>query len=329
MKYLKGKFKRLIAGALSLLMLIGAVPTTAFAADNTISMSFGPAYQSDGTLICYQDSFTSPNGLTDGSAGGTQRRVIIYGDGEEAFCIQPGVPLNTGDQLTANASEAWNALSSAQKEAVKLALAYGKPGNSSELSGSGDSQYIATQMVVWEFVNGWRSTKTYERTNDSVYNALCKGGANAEVAKVYKQIISGIQKHDVTPSFANGKTYDMDFADGQYTLTLKDSNKVLSDYKITCSNENIKIVKDGNSVKLVSNVVIDKDVKVTLTKSSKISASAKLVAYGSSTRQDTVIGVERPDDVVATFKVSTPAGTMELVKTSEDGVVEGIQMIRM
>ena len=79
----------------------------------------------DGTLICYQDSFTSPNGLTDGSAGGTQRRVIIYGDGEEAFCIQPGVPLNTGDQLTANASEAWNALSSTQKEAVKLALAYG------------------------------------------------------------------------------------------------------------------------------------------------------------------------------------------------------------
>ena len=325
--FMKGKFKRVLAGLLSLVMMPGIVPTTVFAADNTISMSFGPAYQSDGTLICYQDSFTSPNGLTDGSAGGTQRRVIIYGDGEEAFCIQPGVPLNTGDQLTANASEAWNELSSTQREAVKLALAYGKPGNSSNLSGSGDSQYIATQMVVWEFVNGWRNTKTYERTNDSVYNALCKGGANAEVATVYKQIISGMQKHDVTPSFANEKTYDMNFSDGQYTLTLKDSNKVLSDYKVTCSNENIKIVKDGNSVKLVSNVVIDKDVKVTLTKSSKISASAKLVAYGSSTRQDTVIGVERPDDVVATFKVSTPAGTMELVKTSEDGVVEGIQMI--
>ena len=325
--FMKGKFKRVLAGLLSLVMMAGIVPTTAFAADNTISMSFGPAYQSDGTLICYQDSFTSPNGLTDGSAGGTQRRVIIYGDGEEAFCIQPGVPLNTGDQLTANASEAWNKLSSTQREAVKLALAYGKPGNSSNLSGSGDSQYIATQMVVWEFVNGWRNAKTYERTNDSVYNALCKGGANAEVATVYKQIISGMQKHDVTPSFANGKTYDMNFSDGQYTLTLKDSNKVLSDYKVTCSNENIKIVKDGNCVKLVSNVVIDKDVKVTLTKSSKISASAKLVAYGSSTRQDTVIGVERPDDVIATFKVSTPAGTMELVKTSEDAVVEGIQMI--
>ena len=132
MKFLKGKFKRLIAGALSLVMMAGAAPTTAFAADNTISMSFGPAYQSDGTLICYQDSLTSQNGLTDGSAGGTQRRVIIYGDVEEAYCIQPGVPLNTGDQLTANASEAWNALSISQRKSVKLALAYGKPGNAAE-----------------------------------------------------------------------------------------------------------------------------------------------------------------------------------------------------
>ena len=327
MKFLKGKFKRVIAGALSLFMLVGVVPTTAFAADNTISMSFGPAYQSDGTLICYQDSFTSPNGLTDGSSGGTQRRVIIYGDGEEAFCIQPGVPLNTGDQLTANASEAWNALSGAQRSAIKLALAYGKPGNSSGLAGSGDSQYIATQMVVWELVNGWRSTSSYERTNNSVYNALCKNGANNEVATAYKQIVAGMQSHKITPSFATGKTYDMDFADGQYTLTLKDSNKVLSDYKISCSDENVKIVREGNKITIFSKVVLDKDVKITVTKSSKISSSAKLVAYGSSTRQDTIIGVERPDDVTATFKISTPAGNMELVKTSEDGIVEGIQMI--
>lgn len=327
MNLMKGKFKRLIAGALSLLMLAGAMPTTAFAADNTISMSFGPAYQSDGTLICYQDSFTSPNGLTDGSAGGTQKRVIIYGDGEEAFCIQPGVPLNTGDQLTANASEAWNDLGSAKREAIKLALAYGKPGNSSGLSGSEDSKYIATQMVVWELVNEWRSTSSYERTNNSVYNALCKGGANSEVATAYKQIVAGMQSHKITPSFASGKTYDMDFADGQYTLTLKDSNKVLSDYKISCADENVKIVRDGNKITISSKVVLDKDVKITVTKSSKISSSAKLVAYGSATRQDTIIGVERLDDVKATFKISTPAGTMELVKKSEDGIMEGIQMI--
>ena len=40
MKFLKGKFKRVIAGALSLLMLVGVVPTTAFAADNSFALFF-------------------------------------------------------------------------------------------------------------------------------------------------------------------------------------------------------------------------------------------------------------------------------------------------
>lgn len=325
--FMKGKFKRVLAGLLSLVMMAGIVPTTAFAAGSTVSMSFAPMYQSDGTLICYHDVFTSPNGLSSGSTDGTHRRVAIYADGEEAYCIQPGVPLNTGDELTANASETWKALSGGQREAIKLALAYGKSGNSSNLSGSSGSKYVATQMIVWEFVNGWRNTKTYERTNNSIYQAFCKDGHNSEVAKVYKEIITEIQKHDVTPSFANGKTYDMNFADGQYSLTLKDSNKVLADYKISCSDSDVKVVRDGNAIKLVSNKVIDKDAKITLKKSSSIPASATLVAYGHSTQQDVIVGVEKPDDVVATFKVSTPAGTMELVKTSEDGVVEGVQLV--
>ncbi len=81
MSLLKGKIKRVIAGALSLLMLAGAMPTTALAAGNTVSMSFGPTYQSDGTLICYHGSFTSPNGLGSGSSDGTINRKYIYADG--------------------------------------------------------------------------------------------------------------------------------------------------------------------------------------------------------------------------------------------------------
>lgn len=324
--FMKGKMKRIMAGLLSLVMMMGIMPTSAFAAGSTVSMSFGSAYQSDGTLICYHDVFTSPNGLSSGSTDGTHRRSVIYADGEEAFCIQPGVPLNTGDTLTANASETWKALSNGQREGIKMVLAYGKPGNSKNLSGSEGSQYVATQMLVWEFVNGWRDTSSYERTNNSIFNAFCKDGHNSEVAKVYKEIVSEIQMHNVTPSFANGKTYEMDFANGQYILTLKDSNKVLADYKISCADENVKVTRNGNSIQLVSNTVIDGNVKITFSKSSSIPASATLVAYGHSTQQDVVYGVERPDDVTASFKVNTPEGTLVLKKTSEDGVISGIQM---
>ena len=79
--FMKGKFKRVLAGLLSLVMMAGIVPTTVFAAGSTVSMSFAPMYQSDGTLICYHDVFTSPNCLSSGSTYGTHRRVAIYADG--------------------------------------------------------------------------------------------------------------------------------------------------------------------------------------------------------------------------------------------------------
>ena len=46
----------------------------------------------------------------------------MYVDGDDAFCIQPGVPLRTGNTLKKNSSETWNALSSSQKKAVGLTL---------------------------------------------------------------------------------------------------------------------------------------------------------------------------------------------------------------
>ena len=48
--------------------------------------------------------------------------VIEYVAGDDAFCIQPGVPLRTGNPLKKNSSETWNALSSSQKKAVGLTL---------------------------------------------------------------------------------------------------------------------------------------------------------------------------------------------------------------
>lgn len=41
--------------------------------------------------------------------------------------------------------------------------------------------------------------------------------------------------------------------------------------------------------------------------------------------QDLVTGVENADTVAAYINVETPTGTIALKKTSEDGVVEGIQ----
>ncbi len=56
-----------------------------------------------------------------------------------------------------------------------------------------------------------------------------------------------------------------------------------------------------------------------------VSSSAKLIAYGDPNLQDLVTGVENADTVAAYINVETPTGTIALKKTSEDGIVEGIQ----
>ena len=185
MKTIKGKGRKLLAAALSLLMLVGLLPVSAFAAGSSVTVTFAYLYQSDGSQIMYQDTFVGTHAV-NGGAG--HPAVQIYADGEEAYCIEPGEHLLTGDVLTENASEAWNSLGSAKQEAIKMALAFGKPGNAGGLIGSGDAKHLATQMIVWEFVCGYRDAASYALLDNCIYNAFCKNGANAEVAASYNAI---------------------------------------------------------------------------------------------------------------------------------------------
>lgn len=319
----KSKIRRLAAGIFSALLMVSAIPAQAFAAGSTVTISFAYMYQSDGSQILYQDSFPGTHG-TDGGAG--KPMTQIYANGEEAYCIEPGESLHTGDSLTANASDAWNQLGSAKQKAVKMALALGKPGNADSLSGSGDSQHLATQMVAWEFICNYRNTRTYERTDDCIYEAFCKNGANPEVAANYNTIVKAIKNWEVTPSFADGSTYKMKWKDGSYSLSITDQNGVLSGFSISSSDSHVKISKSGNTITLTSDQYLAKNPTITLTKSSDISGSAVLIPYGSPTLQDIVTGVAKLENVTASFQVNTLGGTLKLVKTSEDGVVSGVKM---
>ena len=176
LKTFKGKGRKLLAAVLSLLMLVGLLPVSAFAAGSSVTVTFAYLYQSDGSQIMYQDTFVGTHAV---SGGAGHPAVQIYADGEEAYCIEPGEHLLTGDVLTENASEAWSNLGYTKQEAIKMALAFGKPGNAGGLIGSGDAKHLATQMIVWEFVCGYRDAASYALLDNCIYNAFCKNGANA------------------------------------------------------------------------------------------------------------------------------------------------------
>ena len=130
-------FQRAAALALAAVTALSVMPaTTAFAAGDIGTISFTHTYDSSGNAMRYNSS-ASIGGYTAGGTG--EYKYRMYVDGEDAFCIQPGVPLKTGNTLKKASSDTWNALSANQKKAVGLALLYGYQGNKNNLSGSDDA----------------------------------------------------------------------------------------------------------------------------------------------------------------------------------------------
>ena len=327
---IRGLFKKAAAFVMAAVTALSIMPATAFAAGDIGTISFSHTYDSNGNAMRYNSS-ANIGGYTAGGTGNYKYRMFV--DGENAFCIQPGVPLKTGNTLKKASSDTWNALSANQKKAVGLALLYGYQGNRNSLSGSDDEKWLATQTLVWEFVTGCReATGSYNQTSTTVYSMhFGSNYANSGARAVYDQIVAMLREHNTIPSFMSGGkndiTKELAYKDGKYTLTFTDSNGVLSDYAFSSSDSKVSVSKSGNKLTISSAKAFDGTVRITATRNNMpiVSSSAKLIAYGDPNLQDLVTGVENADTVAAYINVETPTGTIALKKTSEDGIVEGIQ----
>lgn len=160
-------FQRAATLALAAVTALSAVPAiTAFAVGDIGTISFTHTYDGAGNTIRYNFS-VNIGGHTAGGTG--EYKYRMYVDGETAFCLQPGVPLKTGNTLAKASSNAWNALSAEQRKAVGLALLYWYQGNSGNLSGSDDEKWLATQTLVWEFITECRNAASpYSQTSTTV-----------------------------------------------------------------------------------------------------------------------------------------------------------------
>ena len=329
------KFRRLFKKAAATLMAavtaLSVLPaTTAFAAGDIGTISFAHTYDSSGNAMRYNSSAVF-DGYTAGGTGEYKYRMFV--DGENAFCIQPGVPLKTGNTLKKASSDTWNALSANQKKAVGLALLYGYQGNRSHLSGSDDEKWLATQTLVWEFVTGCReATGSYKQNSTKAYSLhFGSNYPNSGAKAAYDQIVSLMAKHNTIPSFMSGGkndiTKELAYKDGKYSITLTDKNGVLSDYSFSSSDGNVKVSRSGDKLTISSAAAVSGSVRITAKRNGvpTVSNSAKMIAYGDPNLQDLVTGVENADTVAAYLNIETPTGTIALKKTSEDGVVGGIQ----
>lgn len=324
------KFTRITALLLVVAVIFGTMftlPVSAASGDK-VTITFDFCYDSTGNIIKFQQTTVS-----DGYTVGTPSEELckIFADGKEAYCIEPGHTLYSGNTLTESASTVWKNLGSAKQKAINLALLYGKPGSGKNLSGTEDQKWVATQLIVWEFVSGCRNTADgYKCTNTKFIDGICAGGANPGVKSVYNAISKSLANYLTVPSFASAiaskaETYEMKYTDGKYTLTLTDSNSILSDFSFKTTS-GISVSKSGNKLTLTSTSPVNDVVTFNSAKSMPDVGKTVLVPYGDVTLQDVISGVENDADPIrAYFKVKTSSGNLKLVKTSEDGNVANIE----
>ena len=366
---MKAKTKRVVTAMLAVVMLLTTLlPLTASAADVTMDLNnchvswdytltdedgntFSAAYGLRAADDIYFNKGFSPylsrmhdytakrSGLTGNKSDWVYGKDYVY-----CFCIERGIPLPDNTEYAGSADadhgDKYKRLTENQKDLLKLALTYGYP-NRVGLQTSKDANacYAATQLIVWQITMGFRSSAT--ELNDKTYPMSGYSGTMTEqytrnkyLKAYYDAILSDMARHYTRPSFTAytpgaAKTFELEYKNGKYTVTLTDSNNMLSDYYVSVSG-GVSASVSGNTLTITSTKPINDAVTVKLNRrvySTNMSTGFLIwsVPGKESVNQDMVSGVPADNDPVPSYlKVRTAAGSAKIVKVSEDGKVDGI-----
>ena len=293
------------------------------AAAATALITFDYVYDSAGQYVYYQHPFYYNGGPTGGNG---DMRLNDFANGQEAYCIEPGIMLAHGDVLRSDVIDVWNSFSYEQQNAIKLALLCGRDGNSSNLPGTPSCQQTATQMLLWEFVTGARQpSPPYARGNDEIYTCLVSNGQNAEIGQIYDTILSYMLSYMTLPSFMSAVSTtapqeELPYDGSTYSLTLTDTNNVIGNYSFSASDTAVSVEVSGNQLILRSVSPLSAPVTVVAIRNSAYTAASTFTPYGSTTRQDIVVGVEAVGGMTGYLTLKANRKEFRVAVTKEDGI---------
>ena len=189
----------------------------------------------------------------------------------------------------------------------------------------------ATQILIWEITMGLRSTTAPFTLNDARLKNIFYGTtAHAAFSQAYDEIEGRLARHFTVPSFASlvqsqAPTHLMSATSGGYSITLTDSNSVLSqDFDTFSVPSGVTAVKNGNSVTITATAaaLANGSVEISVT-GRKLNVSNLGQMIWTATNQQTVTTFsEAPDPVPVYFKLDAP-GSLTMTKTSPNNDVEG------
>ena len=356
---IKSKLKRVMSVALAAVIgvttfaNIGA--TTTFAATgektNVYMVDFPRDGDSNYSGVWGHSNLTLKNGWHTGSSTHTNLKAIGSYSGNIAYCIEPGVHLSEGQSMTQYDENYFNNITDNDEisgDEIRLfigrILQYGYQGTIStswrsqnEDAANSIAHAYATQLLVWETIVGER---------DSNFNHVSVSGCSSvkdvinanhplksKIFNYYNAMVSSIQSHTTVPSFCSkstgsAKTLELKWNGTNYSTTLTDTNGVLSKYSFSASIDGVSFSVNGNKLTVSMTTAPTKAFTIT----AKKNATRRGVVVWSegshgqnSSVQDVVSYAQKVSDPVSGFvKMKVSYGSCQIVKTSEDGKVDGI-----
>lgn len=323
---MKKHLKKLLSVMLAALLCFGIVPSSVFAAE----------YEYDGyiSMIDHNTRGYSLSSNLPAPFGGyhsnkfSELRINDLTAFRTAYCIQLGVATHTG--VGYDQSDDYAALTPDQKAMINTALTLGyNVETGTKYGGSAIDEYIATQILIWLIAHEQFGTG-YE---DQIVNEFT---VNSPAAKpIFYQLRENVVNYHTLPSFATDDpgavgayTHALKYneSNGKNETTLVDENNVLGDFSVSYPGVDFSI--SGNEL----HVSTAETEFGTITAQKRLPSSIPGVVTGGTKywlrdeyQNVVTFDVEgSAEPVKCYFSLEIKAGTLQLVKTSEDGKVEGI-----
>lgn len=274
--------------------------------------------------------------------------------GEVCYCIEVGVPQDAGDVLTYKGEDFWMNYPSEYNKSISpddirlfigRIMQYGYIGTASTSwrsdNDGGDklAHAFATQLLIWETVIGERD-ENFEKVNTGSYDAILdlvsdNHPLRNKILSYYNSIEKNVLNHTKVPSFfgrtqGKAETVSLEWDGEKYSAEIKDTNNVLGNYKFSSSNPGVKIETEGDTLTITSSSAINETAVIT---ADKLNSQRKAVITWSDGIIDQNTGIQDvvsygesvTDPVRGFLNVKVSNGSAKIVKTSEDGKVEGIR----
>lgn len=356
----KTKIKRAVsfvmATVLSLSAFMSIGTSTAFAASGEKTNVYMVDFPRDGDAnydgVWGHSNLTLKNGWHTGSSTHTNLKAIGSYSGNIAYCIEPGVSLSSGQSMNKYDENYFNNITAngvISGDEIRLfigrILQYGYRGTIStswrsqnESAANSIAHAYATQLLIWETVVGERDANFNHKAASGCSNVKdvinAKHPLRSKIMSYYNSMVSSVQNHTVVPSFCtkssgSAKVNELEWNGSKYVTTLADSNGVLSNYAFKASISGVIFSTSGNKLTVSMDKAPSKEFTITASKKNGVRRGVVVWSEGkhgqNSSVQDVVTYAQEVSDPVTGYvKMKVSYGSCQIVKTSEDGKVDGI-----